>query len=278
MSRVIEGRLSVITAVVMCVVLSSSQGLTQQMSSEADSRLSTILADVHRAIYGGKSAGTVNALRATGRATLTPTVGPAVEESVELRLQQPDRYLRIFSTGSARHYRGLKGTEILNSVERIDPTAAVSLAVRPTDLQVQRDAAFRTTFALLGVTLGQAPPRIIVVSDRNPIILRVQGGETSSFDVTLDADHLPAVLSYGTRVRMPLGPAAPPSGSPGSLPPEQDARMEVRLLERKWVDGVSIPSRLRSEAKGVVFEDLKLDAIEINPGFKDADFTRARGR
>ena len=54
--------------------------------------------------------------------------------------------------------------------------------------------------------------------------------------------------------------------------------MEVRLLERKWVDGVSIPSRLRSEAKGVVFEDLKLDAIEINPGFKDADFTRARGR
>jgi hypothetical protein len=76
----------------------------------------------------------VRALRVSGSARTTPTIGPASDYATEIRLRQPDRYLRIFSTGNFLHHRGFSASEILNSVMPLDPSLSASLTVLPTDL------------------------------------------------------------------------------------------------------------------------------------------------
>jgi hypothetical protein len=54
--------------------------------------------------------------------------------------------------------------------------------------------------------------------------------------------------------------------------------MTVKLSMHREVAGVIVPFRLVSEANGVVFEDLRLDRVEINPILSDAQFHKAEAR
>ncbi|CAN5800438.1 hypothetical protein BH18ACI5_BH18ACI5_13560 [soil metagenome] len=231
---------------------------------------------MHKAVYGARDPVSVRGLQASGRAIVTPTVGSAFEQPVEVRLQQPDRYLRLFSTAALLHYRGFNGNQILNSFKKLDPTAAAALSVRPADLELQRNAGSRLLVSLLGVPLAGVPVRVTAVSPGNQgAVLRIEVTGGHQFDLTLDSNSLPTAISYLTRARMPSGADGPVSGAAHTLPAEQEMRMETRLLDRRSVDGVSIPTRLVTQAQGVVFEDLRLEKIEINPIFTDAHFRRA---
>ena len=208
----------------------------------------------------------------------TGKLGP--EERLEIRILLPDNYLRIVRGSRVLRTSGFSGTTLLRSMR---PTAPGPFNVRsnsaPGALDVERATLARLMLGMVGHTSTALPVavRIATLPD-GARTLEASGpdGFTAWLDLSAGS-HLPLQVRFGDEVSFPVEGGTERNlgyARVASIPPRVKAEVAQRFEDRRLVEGLRIPHRIRRVARGVTFEEIRLERVVVNPPLTAKDFER----
>jgi hypothetical protein len=104
--------------------------------------------------------------------------------------------------------------------------------------------------------------------------MKVSGSEGFSCIIDFDqSSHLPVAIHYKARIRIPPAtPVIPARSGQGAPPSPEDVDVKMRFEERSKIEGLLVPTRVITEAHGIVLEDMKFERIVINSNVSAAEF------
>jgi len=190
------------------------------------------------------------------------------EAAIELRMRPPDFFLRIESHPQLRSRKGFKGTVPINSVTPVGDTVVGTDNARPDLLlKLQRRKFAELALGLLAETQTAMPLRV-ERGGNGARSLKISGPD--GFSATLDFDPttgLPASLRFRQLEVFPRPITAderrnrvvPP------LPAPEDVEVAIIFDERRPVDRLLLPFRVRRIARGMTLEEIRVQRYILNP-------------
>jgi hypothetical protein len=202
-------------------------------------------------------------LRFKGHSKVLASDGQTLDGVVEIRIQLPDKYLRIDSGTFGRRLTGYAGTTPLTLVEDSDKR----VVAEPKDVETLTAARFDLARFMLGaatwvsrevqVTLYTRDTPVNVVGPADPLGVDAVSADGAGFAarVIMDAkSRMPARVVYR-------------AGEPRT----------ITIVERKASGGYKLPSHIVTTTAGAgdrVVDEMTFDEITINPKFAKTDFAK----
>jgi hypothetical protein len=182
----------------------------------------------------------------------------------EIRILLPDHYLKTCEAPAERYRNGFSSGRLLNAIVPTKPGVEFAAEFGPEDLILERIQFTRLTLGMLA--------RISGVLD-----LAVQAKRADTFEAKATGFQAQVDLDPVTRVPLRVrwdGDVHFPE--PGSAFPSKPIRAEVVLSfeDRRVVAGLKLPYRIRRLSRDIVFEELLIDAIQVNPPLTAAQFVQ----
>ena len=228
-----------------------------------DKKAEDLFTQARIAISGGPTGiARLQGLRLKGRGRIgNPDGSPAFDGSVEIRIQLPDRYLRIDTGNFGRRLTGYAGTTPLSLIE--DPDHKVMS--EPRDAATVETARFELARLMLGAaTWTSHEVRVKLYTRDTPVDMAGPADALGVDAVSADESGFAARVIMDAKSRMPAR----------LVYRSTDGIRTLTIVERKSVSGYRIPSHLTISLGDRVLDDLTFDEIAVNPKFGKADFAK----
>jgi hypothetical protein len=205
-------------------------------------------------------------------------LGP--EERLEIRILLPDNYLRIIQGSRVLRTYGFSGTTVLQSVRPIAP-GPFTVRSDPGSgaLDAERATLARLMLGMLAhaATVLRVAVRIATTPD-GARALEARG--TNGFVAWLDlapGSQVPLQVRFDDEVSFPVEGGTERNlgyARVASMPPRVNAQVTLMFEDRRLVAGLRLPHRIRRVARGVTFEEMRLEEVVVNPPLTAKDFVR----
>lgn len=233
-----------------------------------DKRAFDLFTAARIAIAGGPNGvSRLQALRFKGRSKVPGADGQVFNGSVEIRIQLPDKYLRIDSGTFGRRLTGYAGSTPLALLENSEKRVVSA----PTDPDSVMAARFELARLMLGAATWVSHEVKVQLFTRDaPIPLDsvqdIPGGtDPLSVDaVGTDGGGFAARVFMDVKSRMPVR-VVHRNGS---------QTMTMTIVERQASGGYRLPSHIVTTSGDRVIDDVTFDEIAVNPRFGKADFMK----
>jgi hypothetical protein len=242
--------------------------------SFADDAARTAFQRMRGAVLRGQAQSELQAIKLVGIEKSTPLIGTPRDEPVEIRFQQPNRFVIVQNNGVRLRHNGFNGDIDLSSSFDFRRKESKTFA-SPAGLRTQRLHAARLMIAMFATPL-RAVPLTVGVAAGEPTRLRFDYEGQPAFEVELGASGEPVAANYSESRVLPLK-TTPQSGGSASLPPPTLVQIRMRLEQRKAVEGVNMPFYVVLEGGGMVLQEFRFKSGEVNPKLSDKDFQHASG-
>jgi hypothetical protein len=129
--------------------------------------------------------------------------------------------------------------------------------VIPLEASVATSNAKEFSLAVSGVIINRDPLSWLAVIDRHT--------------------NLPIAIHYRDQIRMPPAvPIVPGRSGRGTLPPVEEVDLVMHFEDRVRMDRIMVPTRIWTEGRGIVLEDIRIKSFLVNPKLGVADFVVPR--
>jgi hypothetical protein len=203
------------------------------------------------------------------------------EAELEIDVLRPDHYLRTETyeagRGAMSWWRGVSAGRALSGTAGVggqNPTPARSLS-HDFVTSLSQDAS-KLLLGFAGWT-GDFGLRATAIHD-GVIEVRGRDGFTASLVVS-PTTRVPERVVTKERIKVyepGLFIKSGPGGPSGGVTRYDGPPVEVTTSfeDRRMVDGLRLPYRVRVSASGVVLSEIRIDRFEVNPPLTTSDFTR----
>ena len=200
-------------------------------------------------------------LRLTGRSKVATAEGAMADATTEIRIQLPDRYLRIDSGSFGRRLTGYARATSLTRTEDADHRV-VSESGDPGSVEAAR---FELARIMLGFAawLSHEVPVKLYTRD-TPVTIAGPADPLGVDAVSTDGSGFAARIIMDARTRVPARVVY--SSSRGA--------MTMTIVERRSAGGYKLPSHVVTTAGDRVLDDATFDQIAVNPKFGKDDFSK----
>ena len=216
-----------------------------------DSATADLIGRSRASIRAGGPVESIRALRMKGRLRIPAEGAQPSDGLVDIRIQLPDRYVRIDTVGSVERWSGFDGSTLLTATRvggRVTPPPRNE---RASLVAQEREIA---TWFLLGLAaIGDSSLTMKLADEAFP--------DTRSIDVTRGRAEARLVLDADSAVPLRVVYWAGKRGN-----------MVTSFADRRDVGGFLLPHRITTTTPTHVLETLMLDDIVVNPPLTDADF------
>ena len=267
-------RVKTLVGVAAAIVAVAGVGLCAFCSPEDGlERARTLLKRAREAIGGEEAIRRVRLLviKGTMTAGFDAVTGQPLSRphTVELRIAPPDRYLQIEREPLLTRQSGFSGDVLLNSVTSTGDMR--SGGHFPVD-RVMKIERMRFAQLALGILADLATVFPLTPMPSNNAVrassVRVSGPD--AFFGILDLDEgsgAPASLRFRSDLVFPrpitreerLAGIVPP------LPAAEPTDIVMSFEDRRDVGGLRLPFRIRRTARGMTFEDIRVERVSVNP-------------
>lgn len=260
-------RMSVVVGVAVClaaVVLRAQDGAVfKDVAAEA------FIRDSRAAI--GQGEGRVlglHTLLLRGRSRVVLGDQPAVDAAVEIKVLLPDRYVRTDVAAASRLVTGFSGNDLLTSAE---DSSGVSLPPANLHAGLVKVEQARLARLLLGMA-AYVSTRYFVTFRSGAGVLQMSQVQASASSAVgrLAPNTIEGAGRDGFFVRISV------DGSRFPARIEYLARKNsvnvIEFSDRRDVDGLRLPFRIRTMDGGRTIDDLTLEQIAVNLPLSDSDF------
>ncbi|HYM22388.1 MAG TPA: hypothetical protein VEU08_04245 [Vicinamibacterales bacterium] len=200
-------------------------------------------------------------LRLTGHARIATAEGTMADASTEIRIQLPDKYLRIDTGTFGRRLAGYAGTTSLTRTEDADHRVVSD----PNDAQTVATARFELARIMLGfATWISHEVAVKLFTQDTPVTISGPTDPLGVDAVSTDGSGFAARVIMDARTRVPARVVY--SSSRGA--------MTMTIVERRQAGGYKLPSHITISAGDRVVDDLSFDDIAVNPKFAKTDFSK----
>jgi hypothetical protein len=196
----------------------------------------------------------------------------------EIRIVFPDHYLRLSANPMIFMRNGFAGDRLIDEWKPANPEVRMSKTPQPDQMQKSRAECARFMLGIMAAT--QTPLRLDVKAAGSGAggggdTLLVTGPE--GFSVSLDLDpqsRVPLRVRYqNDQMHFPrTGQAAADPALRGTVPPPERAEDTFIFDDRRPVDGVLMPHRIREVSRDITFHDWRFEKIVINPPLTTQNF------
>lgn len=258
------------------VALVSALAPTARVESSQPAR--DLVRAAQRAVGSGGNVSSIQSLRIEGSLkfrfnTVSGELRPAEPASILVKL--PDHYLRQSSSPAGIVTReGFAGRGSLLNI--VPPRGWVSSGSAPA---AQSVAAPRRELARLMLGMLADPERVmrftVTTLDANTFVATPEPS-APAMTVVLDSSRLPVAIREPGKLGFPrkLTDAERKAGVTSQWSPLEDVDITYTFSDRRNVGGFLLPHRVTKAARNVIFEDLRIETIVINPTLSPDDFTR----
>lgn len=200
-------------------------------------------------------------LRFKGHSKVPGSDGQIFDGAVEVRIQLPDKYLRIDSGAFGRRLSGYSGVTSLALIE--DSTGKVTSA--PTDATTVELARRELARFMLGAaTWVSREVKVQLFTRETPADMPGPSDPLGVDAVGTDDRGFSARVIMDPKTRMPVR-VVHRSGTD---------IVTMAIVERKASGGYKLPSHIVTTAGARVVDDMTFDEIVVNPKFAQTDFTK----
>jgi hypothetical protein len=206
----------------------------------------------------------------------TGKLGP--DERLEIRILLPDNYLRLVRGTRVIRTYGFTGTTVLRDMRPVQAGPFTSRSAPAAGaLDAERATLARLMLGMTGHTATDLPVTVAAPRGSAPTLaVTGPGGFTAWLDLAAGS-HLPLQVRFADQVAFPV-----PGGTEknlgyarvASMPPRVDAEVALTFEDRRLVDGLNLPHRIRRVARDVTFEEIRLKKIVLNPPLSAKDFEK----
>jgi len=197
------------------------------------------------------------------------------EQPYEVKILFPDHFVEVETTP---FYDAVVGFAGAIPIQTYMPRNGAQLRA-PSSSAGRGEQKLRISRLMLGMLVRsdgpvpQSSQRILRRDDQ--FTVRFKGQDGSEADLDIDATtSLPIQLRYDSLERFPR-PISQEQRSAGIVPspgPAERVEVEVQFSRRRLFDGISIPLLIRRTARGVVFEEIRVESVVINPRLSKEEF------
>ena len=220
------------------------------------------------AISGGPNGiARLQSLRFKGRSKVPGSDGQVFDGTIDIRIQLPDKYLRIDSGTFGRRLTGYAGNTPLQLLENSDK----KVIAEPKDADAVTGARYELArLMLVAATWTSHEVKVQLYTRDAPIPLDsvqdIPGGtDPLSVDaITADGGGFRARVFMDAKSRMPIR-VVHRNGTD---------TITMTIVERKSSGGYRLPSHIVTTAGDRIVDDLTFDEIAVNPKFDKADFSK----
>ncbi len=276
MSRPLLAR-AVVTAI---VGLAMQSGIAWYARAGSADQNSSLLHGARQAIGGEAKLGQLKSLVMQGtmrRGFNGVTAKLSDPRPVEYRVLLPDNFLCITGDEFIQQVEGFAGSVLLNEWKALKPGVQLNYSPNASELPGSQLRFARLVLGMLAETRTAVSLDVRVAptaAGADTFSISAASGFAGYLDVD-PASHVPLRVRYEQRVqfRRPLTPEEIKAGvmNPPDLKRET-VEMALTFEDRRMVDGVSLPFRITSVARGVMFEEIQLQRILVNPPLTVKDF------
>lgn len=222
-----------------------------QNSRVADQAAADLIGRSRASVRTASAAESIRSLRLKGRLRIPAEGAQPSDGAVEIRIQLPDRYVRIDSVGPVERWSGFDGGTLLTATREGGRVTPPARSERAALLAQERE---QLTWFLLGLAaIGDSSLNIRMADESFP--------DTRSLDVTQGRAEARLVLDADSAVPLRIVYWAGRRGN-----------TVTSFADRRSVGGFLLPHRITTTTPTHVLETLVLDEIAVNPALGDADF------
>ena len=228
-----------------------------------DKKAEDLFTQARIAITGGPGGlARLQGLRLKGRGKIgNPDGSAAFDGAVEIRIQLPDKYLRIDTGNFGRRLTGYAGATPLSLIEGPDHR----VVSEPRDAAAVEAARFELARLMLGAATWTSHEVKVKLYTRDAPADMAGPADPLGVDaVSADESGFNARVIMDARSRMPARVVYRSS----------DGIRTLTIVDRKSVSGYKIPSHLTTCVGDRIVDDLTFDEIAVNPRFSKTDFSK----
>jgi hypothetical protein len=213
----------------------------------------------------------------------------AIPQSVVMRFELPDKYLRIDRRDAlAITLRtGLVNGRVVYQANAENPGDQAVAKAAPDEARSQQENFARHLLALLMRDTPSFPLKYEFLGAAQAAsgtahAVRAVGADGFSTEVFIDPlTHRPLMIRYTGLQLLPGRATSSTQSNALSGPPGSAAALAALrtpelttwyLSDYRMVDGLRLPHRITKEAGGVTLEDLHIESFKVNPRFSANDF------
>jgi hypothetical protein len=262
-------KVSVAICAVVCAAAAplAQSGLTGPAFNEPglfhDQKAEELFTQARIALTGGPGGlGQLSGLRLKGHGKMAnPDGSAAFEGDVDIRIQLPDKYLRIDSGNFGRRLTGFSGSTPLMLIEDSDH----KVVSEPRDATSMTMARFELARFMLGaITWTSHEVKVKLYTRDTPADMPGSPDPLGVDAVSTEDSGFSARVMMDAKTRMPVR----------VVYRSTDGIRTLAIVERKSVKGYKMPSHVTTSVDGRVMDDLSFDDIAVNPKFAKTDFSK----